>query len=42
MRSLQGATPEKAVTEKPWGQRVGYVRDLNGCLVELCSPVGVA
>ncbi len=34
-----GATPEKAVTEKPWGQRVGYVRDLNGCLVELCSPV---
>lgn len=24
---------------KPWGQTVGYVRDLNGCLVELCSPV---
>lgn len=34
-----GATLEKAVVEKPWGQRVGYVRDLNGCLVELCSPV---
>ncbi len=37
-----GATPEKTVTEKPWGQRVGYVRDLNGCLVELCSPVAAA
>ncbi|HSI51258.1 MAG TPA: VOC family protein [Ideonella sp.] len=34
-----GATPLKPVTQKPWGQRVGYVRDLNGCLVELCSPM---
>ena len=25
--------------KKPWGQVVGYVRDLNGCLVEICSPV---
>lgn len=25
--------------EKPWGQTVAYVRDLNGFLVELCSPV---
>lgn len=25
---------------KPWGQVVAYVRDLNGCLVELCSEVG--
>jgi lactoylglutathione lyase len=24
---------------KPWGQKVSYVRDLNGCLVEVCSPV---
>ncbi|MEN8840596.1 MAG: VOC family protein [Octadecabacter sp.] len=24
---------------KPWGQTVSYVRDLNGCLVELASPV---
>jgi hypothetical protein len=29
----------KAVEEKPWGQKLGYVRDLNGCLVEICSPV---
>ena len=27
--------PEK----KPWGQIVAYVRDINGYLVELCTPV---
>jgi uncharacterized glyoxalase superfamily protein PhnB len=25
---------------KPWGQVVAYVRDCNGFLVELCSPMG--
>ena len=25
---------------RPWGQVVGYVRDLNGFLVELCTPIG--
>jgi len=34
-----GAAAVKAVESKPWGQRVGYVRDLNGCIVEICSPV---
>lgn len=34
-----GALAVKTVEEKPWGQKVGYVRDLNGCLVEICSPV---
>ena len=24
---------------KPWGQTVAYVRDLDGVLVELCSPI---
>ena len=24
---------------KPWGQTVAYVRDLNGFLVELCTPI---
>ena len=24
--------------QKPWGQTVAYVRDLNGFLVELCTP----
>lgn len=35
-----GAAAIKAPAEKPWGQIVGYVRDLNGCLVEICSPIG--
>jgi lactoylglutathione lyase len=34
-----GASAFKPPTKKPWGQVVGYVRDLNGCLVEICSPV---
>ena len=34
-----GASAVKAPALKPWGQTVGYVRDLNGCLVELCSPM---
>ena len=25
--------------QKPWGQTVAYVRDLNGFLVELASPI---
>lgn len=25
---------------KPWGQVVSYVRDCNGMLVEICSPIG--
>ena len=34
-----GAVSVKVPTAKPWGQIVGYVRDLNGCLVEIASPV---
>ncbi len=34
-----GATPIAEPKQKPWGQTVGYVRDINGFLVELCSPV---
>jgi len=26
-------------SEKPWGQTVSYVRDLNGCIVEIASPI---
>lgn len=33
-----GAAPEVPIETKPWGQTLGYVRDLNGCLVELSSP----
>ena len=35
-----GAVAAVAPAERPWGQVVGYVRDLNGFLVELCSPMG--
>lgn len=35
-----GATPQDVPHTKPWGQVVAYVRDLNGCLVEICTPVG--
>jgi lactoylglutathione lyase len=34
-----GATPVKPPEQKPWGQRVSYVLDNNGFLVEVCSPV---
>jgi len=35
-----GAVAVAEPTRKPWGQTVAYVRDLNGVLVELCSPMG--
>lgn len=34
-----GAQPIAAPKQKPWGQTVAYVRDLNGFLVEICSAV---
>jgi lactoylglutathione lyase len=39
-RALEnGAEAILAPTPKPWGQSVAYVRDLNGFLVELCTPM---
>jgi lactoylglutathione lyase len=35
-----GALEVKPPTAKPWGQLVGYVRDRNGFLIEICSPMG--
>ncbi len=35
-----GAIEVTAPLEKPWGQTVSYVRDPDGTLVELCSPMG--
>lgn len=35
-----GATAVSAPEQKPWGQTVAYVRDRDGVLVELCSPMG--
>jgi lactoylglutathione lyase len=34
-----GAEVVKEPTQKPWGQTVGYLRDNNGVLVEVCTPV---
>jgi lactoylglutathione lyase len=36
----EGATAVSSPATKPWGQTVSYVRDNNGFLVEICSPVG--
>ena len=35
-----GASPLAEPTEKPWGQVAAYVRDLNGVLIEICTPMG--
>jgi lactoylglutathione lyase len=35
-----GAVACVAPMVKPWGQTVSYVRDTNGFLVEICSPMG--
>ncbi|MEG0850139.1 MAG: VOC family protein [Flavobacterium sp.] len=34
-----GAVLETSPKEKPWGQVVAYVRDLDGFLLEICTPV---
>lgn len=34
-----GAIEFEKIIEKPWGQKVGYLRDLNGILIEICTPV---
>lgn len=34
-----GAVVVKSPEKKPWGQLVGYVRDNNGFLIEICSPM---
>jgi len=40
-RSLDaGAALVEDVKVMPWGQTIAYVSDLNGFLVELCTPIG--
>jgi predicted enzyme related to lactoylglutathione lyase len=34
-----GATLVQAPMVMPWGQTIAYVGDLNGFLVEICTPV---
>ncbi|MEE9427830.1 MAG: VOC family protein [Paracoccaceae bacterium] len=35
-----GAGAMQEPTRMPWGQTVSFVSDMNGFLVEICSPVG--
>lgn len=35
-----GATIVENPTTKPWGQVVSYLRDLDGFLIEICTPIG--
>mgnify|MGYP001799286425 FL=1 len=35
-----GATLVQDVEEMPWGQTTSYVKDPDGFLIEICSPVG--
>lgn len=35
-----GATIVEDPTTKPWGQTVAYVRDIDGFLIEICTPIG--
>jgi len=34
-----GATITEKPKTKPWGQTVAYVRDLDGFLIEICTPM---
>lgn len=35
-----GATIVENPKTKPWGQIVAYLRDLDGFLIEICTPMG--
>lgn len=35
-----GATLVEKPKTKPWGQTVAYLRDLDGFLIEICTPMG--
>lgn len=34
-----GATIVESPIQKPWGQTVAYIRDIDGFLIELCTPM---
>ncbi|MEL7122038.1 MAG: VOC family protein [Bacteroidota bacterium] len=34
-----GAKAVEPITQKPWGQKVGYLQDINGVLIEICTPI---
>ena len=37
-----GAAVAAEPAQKPWGQMVAYIRDCNGFLVEICTPLDEA
>ncbi len=36
-----GAIEFEKIVQKPWGQKVGYLKDNNGILIEICTPIKV-
>ena len=36
----EGAVLVEEVRTKPWGQEVAYLRDPDGFLIEICTPMG--
>jgi lactoylglutathione lyase len=36
-----GATILQEAKQKTWGQTVAYIRDIDGFLIEICTPMGV-
>lgn len=34
-----GAIEYEPIVQKPWGQKVGYLLDNNGFLIEICTPI---
>jgi len=39
-RAIQnGAVLLADAVTKPWGQKVGYLKDLNGFILEICTPI---
>lgn len=34
-----GAIVVQEPKQKPWGQTVAYLRDIDGFLIELCTPI---
>ena len=35
-----GAIPVEELKTKPWGQSVAYLKDIDGFLIEICTPMG--
>ena len=36
-----GAVLVVETTIKPWGQAVAYIRDIDGFLIEICTPISI-